>query len=197
MKKLLIASLTTLFFATMCYSQDVITTKVGEDFQTKVLEVTPTEVKYKKFDNQDGPIFSLLKSDVLMIRYQNGTRDIFNEDKRNETTTVQSVSGADLYTQGQIDAARYYKGYRGAGTGTLVTSLISPLVGLIPAIASSSTTPKDSKLNYPNSDLMKKADYYEGYTKKAKKIKQGKVWKNWGIGFGVNLVAVLAFVSAQ
>jgi hypothetical protein len=38
---------------------------------------------------------------------------------------------------------------------------------------------------------MSNPDYYRGYTQKAKKIKQGKVWKNWGAAFGVNLLVVL------
>jgi hypothetical protein len=28
-------------------------------------------------------------------------------------------------------------------------------------------------------------------------MKAGKVWKNWGIGFGVNLVLVLAIAARQ
>jgi len=47
---------------------------------------------------------------------------------------------------------------------------------------------------------MKNPDYYKGYTKKAKRIKQGKVWKNWGVGSGVNITLsflyLIAFVSA-
>jgi hypothetical protein len=194
MKKIIFALLTSIFATTFCLSQDIITKKSGEDIQAKVLEVTTPEIKYKKFDNQNGPTFTILKSEVLMLRYENGTKDIFNEEKKNETTS--STSG-DLFVQGQSDASRYYKGYKGAGTGTLITSLVSPLVGLIPAIACSSTQPKEMNLNYPNADLMKKSDYYNGYTQKSKKIKQGKVWTNWGIAFGVNLVAVLLISSGQ
>jgi len=131
-----------------------------------------------------------------MVRYENGTKDIFNEEKKIEAISNLSQSNEDLFTQGKLDASKYYKGYKGAGTGTLVTSLISPLVGLIPAIACSSTQPKEDNLNFPNSDLIKKSNYYNGYTQRAKKIKQGKVWKNWGIAFGVNIVAVLLLSSS-
>ena len=31
----------------------------------------------------------------------------------------------------------------------------------------------------------------------AKKIKQGRVWKNWGIAFGVNLIAALILTAGQ
>jgi hypothetical protein len=99
--------------------------------------------------------------------------------------------------KGQVDATIYYKGYKGAGTGTLIAGLFSPLLGLIPAIACSSTKPKETNLHYPSAELMKNPDYFRGYTQKARKIKQGKVWMNWGIAFGVNLVAEVFLLSAQ
>jgi hypothetical protein len=108
----------------------------------------------------------------------------------------ESVSPQDLYVKGQMDAEVNYKKYKGAATGTLIVSLLSPLVGLIPAIACSATTPKIENLGYPDPKLFMQKDYHDSYTHKAKKIKSRKVWKNWGIGFGVNLVAVL-LISAS
>jgi hypothetical protein len=195
MKIIISTILTSILSITLSFAQDIITLKSSDDIQAKVLEVTTNEIKYKKFDNQDGPTFTILKSDVLMVRYENGTKDIFYDQKKDETNFSSTQTSADLYVQGQSDASRYYRGYRGAGAGTLITGLVSPLVGLIPAIACSATPPKDKNLNYPNSELMKKSDYYNGYTRKAKKIKQGKVWGNWGIAFGVNLVAVLILLN--
>ncbi|MDR6807498.1 hypothetical protein J2Y45_004698 [Dyadobacter sp. BE34] len=101
----------------------------------------------------------------------------------------------DLNIKGQIDAARHYKRYKGAATGTLLTSLLSPVIGLIPAILCSATNPKIENLGYPNEELFKQATYYKAYTKKAKKIKQRKVWSNWGIGLGVNLVVILVLAN--
>jgi hypothetical protein len=204
MKKLIFTVLTSIFTLSICYSQDIMTKKSGEDVRAKVLEVTSSEIKYKKFDNLDGPTYAMLKSDVVMVRYKDGTKDIFTDEKknetvstpstRNETVSTPSTSSDDLFIQGQTDAVRYYNGYKGAGTGTLIAGLVSPIVGLIPALVCSSTEPDVTNLNYPNADLMKNSDYSKGYTQKAKKIKQGKVWKNWGIAFGVNLVAVLALM---
>lgn len=59
-------------------AQDVITLKTGEDINVKVLEVGSNDVKYKKSDNPDGPSYTLLKSEVFMIKYQNGSKDVFN-----------------------------------------------------------------------------------------------------------------------
>lgn len=101
----------------------------------------------------------------------------------------------DLNIKGQIDAAHHYKRYKGAATGTLITSLLSPVIGLIPAILCASTSPKIENLGYPNEEWFKQPVYYKAYNKKAKKIKQRKVWSNWGIGLGVNLVVILVLAN--
>jgi hypothetical protein len=197
MKKIILTALSTIFALTLCFSQDVITTRSGESIQAKVMEVGQTQIKYKKSDNPEGPVYWILKSVVLMVKYENGTVDVFKVEKKTaDSSSVVSLT-ENLFLKGQVDADRFYKKYKGAGTGTLITSLISPLVGLIPAIACSSTKPREFNLDYPNSTLMKNPDYYLGYTQKAKKIKQGKVWLNWGIALGVNFVAELLLLSAQ
>ena len=60
------------------WAQDIITLKSGEDVKAKILEVTPTEIKYKNFDNQQGPTFTTRKSDILMITYENGQREMIS-----------------------------------------------------------------------------------------------------------------------
>ncbi len=47
----------------------------------KVTEILPEYVKYKKFNNLDGPTYSSLKVEIDKIVYQNGTVDIFRSDK--------------------------------------------------------------------------------------------------------------------
>ncbi len=112
-----------------------------------------------------------------------------------DSTAVPPIVTQDLLVKGQRDAEAHYKKYKGAGTATLFVSLLSPLVGLLPAITCSATTPKEQNLGYPQANLFAQRDYYQGYTKKAKKIKQRKVWGNWAIGLGVNIVAV-AIINA-
>ena len=195
MKKIITSFIATFLFANLLFSQDVLTKKTGDDIKAKVLEVTTTEVKYKKFDNLNGPIFSILKSELLLIRYENGSKDVFNENKKSEEKIV---SIKDLYFEGESDANKFYKGYKGAGSTVLVTGLLlSPLVGLIPAALCASSAPQDENLGYPSSDLMKNSEYANGYRNRAKKIKQNKVWTNLGVAFGVNLALVLALSSGQ
>jgi hypothetical protein len=195
MKKVIITTLATIFTLMHCFSQDVITKKSGEEIQAKIIEVGQTEIKYNKFDNLSGPIYIMPKSDVSMIQYENGTKDIFNEESKTENVSSSSSSTTDLFLKGQLDALKYYKKYKGAGTGTLITSLISPLVGLIPAIACSTTKPKKTNLNYPDENLMNESSYFYAYTERSKKIKQSRVWKNWAIAFTVNMLAILIITS--
>jgi hypothetical protein len=72
--------------------QDLIITKKGQDISAKVLEISLTTVKYKRFDNINGPIYNIPKSDVLMIRYQNGTKELLTGNSlknENQTTNIQ------------------------------------------------------------------------------------------------------------
>ena len=74
-------------------AQDTLSTRYGENILVKVIEVGTSEVKYKKLDNLNGPVFSMLKSDLLIIKYENGTKENFSKEekikikvKRNHTT---------------------------------------------------------------------------------------------------------------
>jgi hypothetical protein len=178
----------------MACAQDLITTRSGEQIRSKVLEVGPADVRYKKFDNIDGPTYMLLRSEVMSIVYENGTSDIFNDQQFEyySKPATREPYVQDMFIRGKSDADRYYRGYKTAGTSTLLTSLLSPLVGLVPAIACASSAPKKHNLNYPDPSLMQDTFYNDGYTTQARKVKKNKVWMNWGIGFGANILLVLA-----
>lgn len=76
------------------YAQDVIVCQDGEEIESKVLKISQTEVEYKKWTNQDGPSYTLDKSKVFMIKYQNGEKDVFKEEPVQQTTTTASQTGA-------------------------------------------------------------------------------------------------------
>ena len=76
-----------LFILFICSSniiiaQDTLSTRYGESILVKVIEVGTSEVKYKKIDNLNGPVFSILKSDLLVIKYENGTKEDFSKEER-------------------------------------------------------------------------------------------------------------------
>jgi len=177
-----------------CFAQDVITTKKGEDIFSKVVEITLSEIKYRKHDNLSGPLISILKSDVMLIRYENGTKDVFNQIEQ-QTAVSAEVDYIDNFHLGQQDAQKYYKGYHPAANGTLATGiLLSPLLGLVPAFATIGDEPKEINLNYPDPKKFKNTEYKSGYKAEAYKIKKTKVWTNWGIACGVNLLLFALFL---
>ncbi|MDR3350583.1 MAG: hypothetical protein LBN98_02900 [Prevotellaceae bacterium] len=59
------------------FAQDIITLKNGDEIKAKVQEIDTDNVKYKKYDNQSGPLYTLMKADVFMIKYENGDKDVF------------------------------------------------------------------------------------------------------------------------
>ena len=61
-------------------AQDLITKKNGEDVKAKVLEVTTNEVKYKLYDEPNGVTYTVKKSELLMIRYESGRNEVFNQN---------------------------------------------------------------------------------------------------------------------
>lgn len=77
-RSLLSALLPLLFWTTLAQAQDLLTRRNGEEIQVKIVEITPDVVKYRRTDNPDGPLIGVFKSEVFMIRYANGTRDILN-----------------------------------------------------------------------------------------------------------------------
>src|SRR5690554_3677196 len=85
MKKTLTA-LTTLIItllSTLCYSQDIIELNNGEEIESKVTEVLSKEIKYKKFNNLDGPTYTINIGKVIMIRYENGEKELFSKTSNN------------------------------------------------------------------------------------------------------------------
>ena len=51
---------------------DVITLKNGDEIHAFIQEIGDVYVKYKKFDNPNGPIYTLNKSEILTIRSESG-----------------------------------------------------------------------------------------------------------------------------
>lgn len=199
---------TLLFILFVCSSniikaQDTLSMRSGENILVKVIEVGTTEVKYKKQDNLNGPAFSVLKSDLLMIKYENGTKDDFSSIKKIEEKVV---GVENMFVQGQNDAVKYYKDNKTAGTAALLLPTVSsgrPFSVLFTRKAvellTSDSKIKDENLGYPNLSLMKNEQYAKGYQQKAKEIQKNKVRSNYIIGNkilgGIAIVAIIAYVS--
>ncbi len=59
-------------------AQDVIYLISGTKISAKIIEIGILEIKYKNFNNLNGPNYILVKNEVVLVNYENGTTEIFN-----------------------------------------------------------------------------------------------------------------------
>lgn len=63
--------------ASYSFAQDTLYTVSGQKIAAKVVEINQTEIKYKKANNPDGPVYVVDKSDVALIEYKNGSKELY------------------------------------------------------------------------------------------------------------------------
>lgn len=78
-------------------AQDVITLQNGNEIQAKVIEVATSEIKYKLFANLEGPVYVLPKSQIFIIKYESGVKEVFPLD--NQPAANPSPAPAPTYQQ--------------------------------------------------------------------------------------------------
>jgi hypothetical protein len=88
-------------------AQDVIRLKSGNDIRGKVVEISNSEVKYKKEKNHEGPVYVIPKKEIYRIQFRNGEREIFDtefaqeyveEIKDEPTRESQSIPNLNQHT---------------------------------------------------------------------------------------------------
>ena len=80
-------------------AQDILVMKTGDELKVKVLEVNPAEVKYRLFNNPEGPIISVLKSNVFMIKYESGAKDVFSSIPASTNPEITPVEDLPIIPQ--------------------------------------------------------------------------------------------------
>jgi hypothetical protein len=98
------------------FAQDLITKKSGEDIKAKILEIGQSEIKYKKFDNLSGPIYTISISDILIVRYENGTNEVFEQAKKTDDESYSTPIGIKpnlpyKYYEGKYNSRLYTPQY--------------------------------------------------------------------------------------
>lgn len=62
------------------HAQDKIYKRDGDVIDAKVKSVGTSTITFKRYDNTDGPEYSILKRDVTQIKYENGSTDNFENE---------------------------------------------------------------------------------------------------------------------
>lgn len=122
MNKLICLSLFTLM-AVSARAQDNIILKSGQEVPAKVLEVSKAEIKYKRTDNPDGPMYTMPAGEVFLIKYANGTKDILS----NQPETQPGNGPINRMRGGRGMGGRRFDG---GGAGTSGGGAAPTLVGL-------------------------------------------------------------------
>jgi hypothetical protein len=79
--KLPVLSVLLVFLCQCLEAQDTIIKKNREKVIAKIIEISQTEVKYKRADLPDGPTYTETKSVITSIHYSNGSVDDFSPKK--------------------------------------------------------------------------------------------------------------------
>jgi hypothetical protein len=133
---------------------------------------------------------------ILFIAYMSISTFAQQSDDVYGNVQKETSKGNDTtYSNGFKDGFNKYKGYRGIATGTLVTSILSPILGLAPAIGGSSGDPRVDFFTMPKDDK-----YKYGFLDGAKSRRNKKVWGNWALGSAISIgvtVAIIAIIKAD
>jgi hypothetical protein len=101
MKKILLV-LTLSAITCIAFSQDNIVFKNGDEINAKISEVGESNIKYRKFNNLDGPIYTKSKDEIFYIKYSNGEKEMFTDNVYNKSSnnTINKkilISGASIF----------------------------------------------------------------------------------------------------
>lgn len=88
--KLKITLIAFTFISYLGFSQDIIIRKNGSEIKSKVTEISESAIKYKKWDNIEGPVYSIQISLVSMIKYVNGQQEVFDDSIKSLGTNNQN-----------------------------------------------------------------------------------------------------------
>ena len=116
--------------------KDIIVLNNRDTIKAKILEVSPTEVKYKKLNYLNGPTFVIYKSDISTITYGNGDVESFVQKEEKSAVTESTGDIASTNTD----------------TGTITTASVN--TADITEVSTSTPLPIDSVKTEPEKEIL-------------------------------------------
>ena len=100
--QILLAVFMLVVFPVVLQAQDVIITKASQKIEAKILEVSTSEVKYKKQNNLEGPVFVMATTEINSVIYANGEVQLFDTEADDDSTQIESTSAPIVEPNGEI-----------------------------------------------------------------------------------------------
>ncbi|MBP7508692.1 MAG: hypothetical protein KA807_12800 [Prolixibacteraceae bacterium] len=83
---------------------DIIIKHSGEEIRSKVIEITPDHIRYIDYGSADNPTREIRISEVYMIKYHNGTSEMFSRQLENNKYQPARISDRTLPATTDPDA---------------------------------------------------------------------------------------------
>ena len=86
------------------FAQDIIVTTDAKKIEAQILEVSKSEIKYKEYDNLDGPTFIISTDEISSVLYKNGKVVLYKQSEENtvipdaEPTSSAKIKGENIAT---------------------------------------------------------------------------------------------------
>ena len=172
------------------YLCDTLITKEGDIIKCKVLEIDQSTLTYFTFRNNFTSPTVIVKSDLFMIKYHDGTKEMGSQ--------LSEMSNSDYLNLGARDAKLYYKVkpavivsevIMGVGTIFVAPIIVASIIAYVPP------TKLENATN-PNNDLLISNKHYKkGYQNKAYKKKILVATLSYFSGFAGLIGAVLIGIN--
>ncbi|MDO9255828.1 MAG: hypothetical protein Q7U54_09980 [Bacteroidales bacterium] len=92
----------------IAFAQDKIYKINNAVIEAKVLEINKTQIKYKKFSNQNGPAYIIPVKEISMIVYENGEKEVYNQGQRTQSTSALASTNNSSVANPSLTKARSF-----------------------------------------------------------------------------------------
>ena len=193
--------------------KDIIVLNSKDTVEAKILEVTPTEVKYKKQNYLDGPTFIIYKSEINKITYGNGDVESFVQEEEKSVVKESASDIASTSTEANTSTTASANTVANTEVNTEANTTVSTSTN--PPIDSVESVSAEEVPTYPMLDRVKgqyvlgdltmdKKEYgrflytncpiaYQKWQSGTKRVKSG--WTLAITGFTCEMISTISFIS--
>jgi hypothetical protein len=134
-------------------AQDIIVMRNADEVMAKVTSITQDQVTYKRWSNLDGPSYTISKSQIFYIKYENGEKDLMNAVPETRARVREHCNN----TSSSLPVA--FRGYASVGT-IFLSEMAGPTLDVSAGVFLFDHLYAGIEVGFHS--LLEKYDYYEG-----------------------------------